>query len=311
MPPVWAVWSRAQNLAAMKMAAGMEGPEININSCPLTDLLSGGRHDKVHNMMNTKNLIAIDTHSHYNTGSEFDTKTDATYSADLNFLRKTSQNAKIGPIFASTFSSVLNRREVVSENHQNFLAAQKYPWLYQWVVVEPDNDESFAQAGEMLKNKKCVGIKIHSVCHNYSIKAHGEKIFSFAAENQAIVLMHPPSYSDKSELEDLLPFANAYSTMTLIIAHLGSVEQVEVVKRAAHGNVYLDTSGNASTKNQVIEYAVSEIGSEKILFGTDTYAVGFQRGRIEYAMISARDKQNILRYNALKLFKDKLPADGE
>jgi hypothetical protein len=97
-------------------------------------------------IMNVKDIIAIDTHSHYNTGSEFDTKTDATYSADLDFLRKTSQNAKIGPIFASTFSSVLNRREVVSENNKNFLAAQKYPWLYQWVVVEPDNDESFAQA---------------------------------------------------------------------------------------------------------------------------------------------------------------------
>jgi hypothetical protein len=213
-------------------------------------------------MMNIRDIIAIDAHSHYNTGSEFDTKTDATYSADLDFLRETSQNAKIGPIFASTFSSVFNRREVVSENNQNFLAAQKYPWLYQWVVVEPDNDERFAQAGEMLKNRKCVGIKIHSV-------------------------------------------------MTLIIAHLGSVEQVEVVKRAAHGNVYLDTSGNASTKNQVIEYAVSEIGSEKILFGTDTYAVGFQRGRIEHAMISEIDKQNILRYNALRLFKDNLPKDGE
>lgn len=99
--------------------------------------------------------------------------------------------------------------------------------------------------------------------------------------------------------------------MTLIIAHLGSVEQVDAAKRAANGNIYLDTSGNASSKNKVIEYAVSEIGSEKILFGTDTYAVGFQRGRIEYAMISEIDKQNILRYNALKLFKDKLPKDGE
>jgi hypothetical protein len=35
------------------------------------------------------------------------------------------------------------------------------------------------------------------------------------------------------------------------------------------------------------------------------------RRRIEYAMISEIDKQKILRYNALKLFNDNLPADGE
>ena len=38
------------------------------------------------------------------------------------------------------------------------------------------------------------------------------------------------------------------------------------------------------------------------MFGTDTYAGGFQRGRIEYAMKSDEDKANILRYNAKRLF---------
>ncbi len=44
------------------------------------------------------------------------------------------------------------------------------------------------------------------------------------------------------------------------------------------------------------------MGSERILFGTDTYAAGFQRGRIEYAQISDADKENILVNNAVRLF---------
>jgi predicted TIM-barrel fold metal-dependent hydrolase len=51
---------------------------------------------------------------------------------------------------------------------------------------------------------------------------------------------------------------------------------------------------------------VEQIGSEHILFGTDSYAAGFQRGRIEYALISDEAKMNILRNNALNLFRNQL-----
>ena len=57
-----------------------------------------------------------------------------------------------------------------------------------------------------------------------------------------------------------------------------------------------------SLKNRVVEYAVSQIGSDRILFGTDSYAAGAQRGRIEYALISDRDKENIFVNNAKELF---------
>ena len=86
------------------------------------------------------------------------------------------------------------------------------------------------------------------------------------------------------------------------MAHLGGEAHINAVKNAVHGNVYVDTSGMASLKNMIIEYAVSQIGSERILFGTDTYSAASQRGRIEFSMISDRDKENILSGNAKKLF---------
>lgn len=57
---------------------------------------------------------------------------------------------------------------------------------------------------------------------------------------------------------------------------------------------------------------MKKVGSNKILFGTDTYSCAFQRGRIDYADITELDKENILYKNAFNMFsvfskiKDKL-----
>jgi predicted TIM-barrel fold metal-dependent hydrolase len=44
------------------------------------------------------------------------------------------------------------------------------------------------------------------------------------------------------------------------------------------------------------------MGSEKILFGTDTYSFAFQFGRIALSDIPLKDKENILWKNAIRLF---------
>ena len=114
---------------------------------------------------------------------------------------------------------------------------------------------------------------------------------------ETAVLMHP---------DDMLATAKTvdeYPAMKLILAHLGDESWIEAIESAKHGNVYADTSGIASTKNNLIEYAVQRIGSEKIFFGTDDYACAFQRGRIDYADISLEDRKNILYKNALRVFK--------
>jgi len=114
------------------------------------------------------------------------------------------------------------------------------------------------------------------------------------------VQIHP-----ETEADYILPFANAYPDVTFIMSHLGSyggTTYADAIVRAKYGNVYTDTSGIASSKNMVIEYTVGRVGSERILFGTDTYAAGFHKGRIEYALIKDTDKENILWRNAQRLF---------
>lgn len=55
------------------------------------------------------------------------------------------------------------------------------------------------------------------------------------------------------------------------------LQAIDMHTHINHGNVYTDTSGIASSRNKIIEYAVNRIGSEKILFGTDTYSAAFRQ----------------------------------
>lgn len=174
--------------------------------------------------------------------------------------------------------------------------------VYQWLVLDPRQDKLFSQIKEKINGRKVLGIKIHSVMHEYDINEYGDKIFSFANEFKCFVLMH----NDK--IPDMVNFADKYPDMKLIIAHLGSEEHVEEIKSAKYGNIYTDTSGWRSALNNVVEYAVEKVGSEKIFFGTDNYSCAFQVGRIQYANISKKDKENIFYNNAkihfVKQFKN-------
>ena len=246
------------------------------------------------------NITAIDTHTHINTNSKYDTEISDVYKADLDSIIKLSDKANIGQMFISTFSSVLSDEEIERENEYLFRLACENDRIFQWVVIDPRNRATLEQAEKMLANKKCVGIKIHPDYHNYSVGEYGDLIFSFASERNATVLMHP-----QIPLETAIGYADKYKNINLIIAHVG-ISHIDPIKKAKYHNVYTDTSGSASLSNFVIEHAVKQLGSEKILFGTDTYSTGAQRGRIEYAMISDKDKENILKNNAERLFAKNL-----
>ena len=251
-------------------------------------------------------INAIDTHCHLNYGPKdslvHNYLTDKMqegdfYTAYWDVLSKISEMAHIGKVFVSPFDGVLDKNRTEASNEYMFDLANKIDSLYQWVIIEPENENTFMQAERMLKSEKCVGIKIHPVCHKYSVEEYGDKIFSFASKHSAIVQIHPEKGADY-----IIPFANQYQNVTFIMAHLKNEHHIKAVRNAKYENVYVDTSGIASIKNMTIEYAVSQIGSEHILFGTDTYSAASQRGRIEFAMIDQSDKENILLNNAKRLF---------
>ena len=146
--------------------------------------------------------------------------------------------------------------------------------------------------------------KIFFVVPVYKVEKYlgrcAESILAQSYENTEIVLVDDGSPDNCPKLCD--EYADKYPNMTLILAHLCSEEHVDVIQNAKNGNVYTDTSGSASYLNNVLEYAVDRIGSEKILFGSDNYSLEFQFGRVALSRISFADKENILYKNARNLF---------
>lgn len=239
----------------------------------------------------------IDIHSHFNHGSPYDTPQTMAHIRDLDHVKAGYDRFGIYYAGMSTFASVVYHPEcIIEENDYLYDLVQKTDWMYQWVVIDPRQEETYRQAEEMLQNPKVLGIKIHPSYHDYNILEHGDAIFSFAEKHGAVVLMHPQYISEMPQLADKHP------GMKLIIAHINSEEYVEAVAKAKHGNIYVDTSASGAALNNIVEYAVERVGSEKILFGTDTYACAFSYPRIALADISMEDKENILYKNALKMF---------
>ena len=180
--------------------------------------------------------------------------------------------------------------------------------LRQWVIVDPTRPETYEQAKRLLRLPTSVGIKIHPELHHYPIAKHGRKIFEFAESENAIVQSH--SGEQNSLPADFVPFANNFPTVRIVLSHLGCGfdqdmrHQVRAIQACRRGNLFTDTSSAKSITANLIEWAVGEIGDDRIMFGTDTplYFAPMQRARIDYAEISAAAKRKILRENAERLF---------
>jgi uncharacterized protein len=261
-------------------------------------------------------MKAIDVHGHYGPYDRGAAQlTDRLMSGDIDVVRSRARAAGVQLTVVSPLRALFPYGgDTVRANEETLAICTQYDDIRFWVVLEPRIRASYEQAESMLRHPCCCGIKIHPRDHGYEIREHGPAIFDFAHAHSAIVLTHsgdPGSYP-----EDFVSLANAHPNVTLILAHLGNSDnshvsrQIHAVKRANEGNIYVDTSSIRSMSSGLIEWAVSEIGSERILFGTDTplYFTAAQKARIEYAEIDDQAKQAILFDNAAMLLHKKIPA---
>ena len=260
-------------------------------------------------MKSSVEIAAIDVHGHYgeflNTNQALVTRFR---SGDLDVVARRAEEARTELTVVSPLKALMPRFEndAVAGNEDAARTVPSYSSLRFWVVIDPRKEATFEQAGRMLQQPQCMGIKIHPEEHGYHISKQGRCLFEFASQHQAVVLTH--SGEQNSMPEDFVPFANDFPAVRLILAHLGCgwdgdpSHQVRAIQMAKHDNVYVDTSSVQSTMPGLIEWAVAEIGADRILYGTDTplYCTSMQRARIDYAEISDADKHSILRGNALR-----------
>lgn len=261
--------------------------------------------------MDVRDIPAVDVHAHYGTCMFGEEGIVADSSrGDVNEVVRRARRANIQLSMVSPLAGLWPRghADPVAANQQALLDLADNQEAMQWVVVHPLQEDTYRQAEQMLALPQCAGIKIHPEDHCYHIADHGRQLFDFAAKHRAIVLTH--SGQENSKPEDFMPFVNDNPEVTLILGHIGCTfddvytRQVEAVKARKYDNVFADTSSAKNIFPGLIEWAVAEIGADRILFGTDSplYFVPLQRARIDSAEIADDDKKMILRDNAVKLF---------
>lgn len=257
-------------------------------------------------------IPAIDVHGHY--GPYFgavDSVGDRLMSAPAEIVAERASQANIRFTIVSPLEALVPRGHGNSVQGNAHAAAivEQVPGLLQYVVIDPREPRTFGQADEMLRSPRCVGIKIHPEEHCYPIREHGRRIFEFASDRQAVVLTH--SSEQNSLAADFVPFVNDFPAVKLILAHIGCgwdgdlTHQVRAIQRSLHGNMYADTSSARSVTPGLIEWAVQEIGADRVLFGTDTplYHTAMQRARVDFSDLTSAEKQLVLHDNAVRLFR--------
>ena len=257
---------------------------------------------------------AIDVHGHIGQWRRQDSPKNDALSGRPELVMRRAELAGIRITFISAIDALSPEEpDPTPGNATARAAAEQYDSLRFYAVLNPTLPHSFADVAELLDHTQCVGVNIHPREHQYEIRELGQAVFEFSAQRQAVVLTH--SGNPGCWPQDFIPFMNAIPEARLILAHLGHDEvnetfvlQTEAIKQAQAGNVYTDTSSSNSVYSGLIEYAVNEIGAERILFGTDSpiHFSPVHKLRIELAEIDQAAKQAILWKNAERLFADRL-----
>jgi predicted TIM-barrel fold metal-dependent hydrolase len=155
------------------------------------------------------------------------------------------------------------------------------------------------------------GIKLWVAVH--ATDARLDPLMQRAAELGIPVLHHAwykangmePDESTAAMIADL---ARRHPRTSIIMAHLGGVRQRGVLDIKPYPNVVVDTSG-AQPIAGLVEYAVAELGSERVVYGSDwpirDYAV--QIARVKGAHISEQAKRLVLGENAARLLRLTVP----
>ncbi len=128
------------------------------------------------------------------------------------------------------------------------------------------------------------------------------KIYDFASARKLFVLVHTWLDNDPYGNQDLFAqVARDHPEIRWVMGHsggpYGSVHAVELARDVP--NIYLDITLSMCPARQ-IEFFVREVGSERVLFGTDNPFLDPrpQVGRVALAEISQQDRVNIFSANA-------------
>ena len=179
--------------------------------------------------------------------------------------------------------------------------------------LNPTNPVSFTE-GEIARcvvNGGMRGIKLHVAVK--AVDSRLDPIAARAGELGIPILYHGwykmtrYSYNESTPAE-IADLARRFPRTTIIWAHLGGGRERGVLDVVDVPNLLVDTSGSQPEAG-LVEYAVRQLGAERVVFGSDViYGVtaggrdfGTQMGRVLGARVSEAERDLILHGNAARI----------
>jgi len=206
-------------------------------------------------------------------------------------------------------------QEVTKSNDQTRQTVQAAPdRLYGLCFVNPalTGTEVKAELDRCLAQPEFRGIKLEFDLHCRDPKM--SVVMEAAIQYNVPVLHHtwyinlwdypnPERQKNRSESHDVAWLARRYPEARIVMAHMEGSEFRGILDVEDCPNVWIDTSG-AQPFTGCLEYAVSRIGADRILYGSDLFgrSLHSQLGRIYGAKIPESARTKILGENAIKFY---------
>jgi len=183
--------------------------------------------------------------------------------------------------------------QVIGENPGRF---------YGYRVVNPNYPRQVAEeVAKFAEGQGFAGFKFHSDQHEYPITGDAyAPALEYAQEHRLLVLAHTWGESRYDRPAMLGEVAAKYEGATFLMGHAGYGEwDAALAVARERDNVYLELTA-AYEVGGLIERMVGEVGSGKIVFGTDLpwFDPHYGIGAICFSRIADEDRQNILHRNA-------------
>ncbi len=175
--------------------------------------------------------------------------------------------------------------------------------IYGYATPTPHYDYDISQY--FYEGSGMVGLKIHGAEQGAALNNRGyDTAYEFADRHNLPVLFH--AWYEK-EVKEGFEVAKKYKNAKFIFGHsaftdrLAKLAVIEACKKC--DNVFVDTA-ISSTYDGALEWIVSQIGVDKILYGSDIAFFDCRQtfGRVALSKLSGTDKIKIFGENAKKIF---------
>ncbi|HIE29032.1 TPA: amidohydrolase [Candidatus Poribacteria bacterium] len=241
------------------------------------------------------------------------------YSKNGNAVDELIQSARLNNIDRLCVSSLGDRGYTSYPNIDEFTSAnthilelmQAFPQeIMGFCYVNPrHSNASLAELDRCITDGGMVGIKLWVACKTSDSLV--DPIVEKAIELGVPILQHAwykttGNLPDESTPADIAELARRFPDVTIIMAHLHGAGYRGILDIAPYPNILVDTSGG-DPESTVVEFAVRELGGERIVFGSDTpgRSFGVQIGKVLGANLPHEVKRLILCGNMERILKSR------